>query len=41
LYEPHIFFQSKHGLRLVPVETAIVEAAAVAHFRCAEPKKPE
>ena len=34
LYGPHLYFQSKHGLRFVPVEEAIARAAAVAHFRC-------
>ena len=37
VYRDHIMFQSKNGPRFVPVEQAIIEAAAVAQFRCEKP----
>lgn len=37
LYDAHLYFQSKHGLRFVTLEQAIIEAAAVAHFACEKP----
>ena len=34
VYAEHIMWQSKHGPRWVSIERAIIEAAAVAHFKC-------
>jgi hypothetical protein len=41
LYAAHIMSQSKHGPRFVPVEEAIIRAAAVAEFKCREAPRAE